>query len=62
MHADTVGAALLDRDTDPADRSWAVQQMHRTTLIDALSAVQAVCRGTPAPLSGKTCRCGSDEG
>ena len=46
MRADIVGAGLLDRDTDPADRSWAIQQMRRTTLIDALSAVQAVCAFT----------------
>jgi pimeloyl-ACP methyl ester carboxylesterase len=46
MRADIVGAALLDRDTDPADRAWAIQQMRRTTLITALSAVQAVCAFT----------------
>lgn len=46
MRADIVGAALLDHDTDPADRSWAIQQMRRTALIDALSAVQAVCAFT----------------
>lgn len=46
MRADIAGAALLDRDTDPADCSWAMQQMRRTTLIDALSAVQAVCAFT----------------
>jgi pimeloyl-ACP methyl ester carboxylesterase len=46
MRADIVGAALFDRDTDPAARSWAIQQMRRTTLIDALLAVQAVCAFT----------------
>jgi 3-oxoadipate enol-lactonase len=43
LRADLVGTALLDRDTDPADREWAVAQMRRTTLLDALAAVQAVC-------------------
>ena len=42
MRADVVGAALLDREIDPADRRWALSQMRRTTLLDALSAVQAV--------------------
>jgi 3-oxoadipate enol-lactonase len=43
LRADVVGTALLDRDTDPADRERAVAQMRRTTLLDALAAVQAVC-------------------
>jgi pimeloyl-ACP methyl ester carboxylesterase len=43
LRADVVGTALLDRDTDPADRERAVAQMRRTTLLDALGAVQAVC-------------------
>jgi 3-oxoadipate enol-lactonase len=42
MRADVVGAALLDREIDPADRRWALSQMRRTSLIDALAAVQAV--------------------
>ena len=46
MRADIVGAALFDRDTDPAARNWAIHQMRRTTLIDALLAVQAVCAFT----------------
>jgi pimeloyl-ACP methyl ester carboxylesterase len=46
MRADIVGAALLDRDTDPVDRRWAIRQMRRTTLVNALSAVQAVCAFT----------------
>ena len=46
MRADIVGTALLDRNTDPTDRSWAIQQMRRTTLINVLSAVQAVCAFT----------------
>ena len=41
LRADLVGAALLDGEIDPADRRWALSQMRRTTLIDALSAVQA---------------------
>lgn len=43
LRADLVGTALLDRNTDPADRDWAIAQMRRTTLLDALAAVQAVC-------------------
>jgi pimeloyl-ACP methyl ester carboxylesterase len=42
LRADQIGAALLDGEIDPADRRWALSQMRRTTLIDALSAVQAV--------------------
>jgi 3-oxoadipate enol-lactonase len=42
LRAELIGAALLDRYTDPADRRWALAHMQRTTLIDALSAVQAV--------------------
>jgi 3-oxoadipate enol-lactonase len=42
LRADAVGAALLDGEIDPADRRWALSEMRRTTLIDALSAVQAV--------------------
>jgi 3-oxoadipate enol-lactonase len=42
LRADLVGAALLDGEIDPAERRWALSQMRRTTLIDALSAVQAV--------------------
>ncbi|HXV92988.1 MAG TPA: alpha/beta hydrolase, partial [Pseudonocardia sp.] len=43
LRADLVGMHLLDRDTDPADRRWALGQMRRTSLLTALSAVQAVC-------------------
>jgi 3-oxoadipate enol-lactonase len=42
LRADVVGAGLLDRETDPGDRRWALSQMQRTSLVDALSAVQAV--------------------
>ncbi len=43
LRADLVGSALLDHDTDPVDRAFALAQMRRTTLLDALAAVQAVC-------------------
>jgi 3-oxoadipate enol-lactonase len=43
MGADTVGSALLDHDTDPRDRTWALSEMRRTSLVDALSAIKAVC-------------------
>jgi 3-oxoadipate enol-lactonase len=43
LGADTLGAALLDRDLDPAGRRWALAQMRRTTLLDALRAAQAGC-------------------
>ena len=46
MRADIVGAALLDRDCDPADREWALSEMRRTSLADALAAMQAVCEFT----------------
>jgi pimeloyl-ACP methyl ester carboxylesterase len=42
MRADLVGAALLDTDCDPADRHWALSEMRRTSLVDALAAMQAV--------------------
>jgi pimeloyl-ACP methyl ester carboxylesterase len=42
LGADVIGAALLDREIDPADRRWALAQMRRTPLIDALAAVRAV--------------------
>jgi 3-oxoadipate enol-lactonase len=43
MRADMVGSALLDHDTDPLDRRWALSQMRRTSLVDALAAMRAVC-------------------
>jgi pimeloyl-ACP methyl ester carboxylesterase len=43
LRADAIGTALLDRDSDPADRRWALSEMRRTTLADALSAMHAVC-------------------
>jgi pimeloyl-ACP methyl ester carboxylesterase len=42
MRADLVGAALLDTDCKPADRQWALSEMRRTSLVNALSAMQAV--------------------
>jgi 3-oxoadipate enol-lactonase len=43
LGADVVGGALLDTDCDPLDRRWAMAEMRRTSLGDALSAMQAVC-------------------
>ncbi|MGH3888181.1 MAG: alpha/beta fold hydrolase [Pseudonocardiaceae bacterium] len=42
LRADLIGAHLLDRDGDRADRAWALGQMRRTPLLTALSAVSAV--------------------
>jgi pimeloyl-ACP methyl ester carboxylesterase len=43
LRADLVGAALLDHDCDPSDRRWALAEMRRTSLVDALAAMHAVC-------------------
>jgi 3-oxoadipate enol-lactonase len=43
LGADTLGAGFLDRDLDPAGRAWALAQMRRTSLRDALVAAQAGC-------------------
>jgi 3-oxoadipate enol-lactonase len=43
LGADVVGTALLDHDTDPHDRRWAQSEMRRTSLVDALAAMNAVC-------------------
>ena len=43
LRADLVGAALLDHDNEPSDRQWALAEMRRTSLVDALAAMQAVC-------------------
>ncbi|NMH99166.1 alpha/beta fold hydrolase [Pseudonocardia acidicola] len=43
LGADVVGAGLLDRGTEPMARHWALAQMRRTRLLDAMAAVQAVC-------------------
>jgi pimeloyl-ACP methyl ester carboxylesterase len=42
MRADVLGAALLDTECDAAQRRWALAEMRRTSLVDALSAMQAV--------------------
>jgi pimeloyl-ACP methyl ester carboxylesterase len=42
MRADLVGSALLDTDCNPTDRRWALSEMRRTSLVDALAAMQAV--------------------
>jgi 3-oxoadipate enol-lactonase len=44
LGADVVGASLLDGVVDPADRREALLEMRRTSLLDALSAIQAACR------------------
>jgi 3-oxoadipate enol-lactonase len=46
MRADLVGSALLDHDHDPADRQWALSEMRRTSLVDALAAMQSACEFT----------------
>jgi len=42
MRADLVGSALLDTECNPAQRQWALSEMRRTSLVDALAAMQAV--------------------
>ncbi len=42
LRADVIGAHLLDQDGDRADRDWALDQMRRTPLLTAVSAVSAV--------------------
>jgi pimeloyl-ACP methyl ester carboxylesterase len=46
LRADLIGAALLDHDSDPSDRRWALAEMRRTSLVDALAAMQAVSEFT----------------
>jgi 3-oxoadipate enol-lactonase len=46
MRADLLGRALLDTECDPAQRRWALSEMRRTSLVDALSAMQAVSEFT----------------
>jgi len=43
LGADLLGSALLDHDTNPRDRWWALSEMRRTSLVDALAAIHAVC-------------------
>jgi 3-oxoadipate enol-lactonase len=42
LRADLLGTALLDSEYEPAKRQWALSEMRRTSLVDALSAMQAV--------------------
>ncbi|MGH3898402.1 MAG: alpha/beta fold hydrolase [Pseudonocardiaceae bacterium] len=42
LRADVIGAHLLDQNGDRTDRAWALDQMRRTSLLTALSAVSAV--------------------
>ena len=44
LGADVIGSGLLDTDCDPGDRRWALAEMRRTSLGDALAAMQAVCQ------------------
>ncbi|GEL20128.1 alpha/beta fold hydrolase [Pseudonocardia asaccharolytica] len=46
LGADLLGSALLDQDTDPATRRWAITQMSSTPLFTALTTAQAVCHFT----------------
>jgi 3-oxoadipate enol-lactonase len=40
--ADVLGTALLDHECAPEQRRWALSEMRRTSLVDALSAMHAV--------------------
>jgi 3-oxoadipate enol-lactonase len=42
MRADLLGTALLESECDPTQRRWALSEMRRTSLANALSAMQAV--------------------
>jgi len=42
MRADVIGSALLESECSPAHRRWALSEMRRTSLVTALSAMQAV--------------------
>jgi 3-oxoadipate enol-lactonase len=44
--ADVLGMTLLGRVDDPATARWARAQLSRTTLVTAVSAIQAVCEFT----------------
>ncbi len=46
LRADLVGAALLDSEYEPSKRQWALAEMRRTSLVDALSAMHAVSEFT----------------
>ena len=42
LRADVIGTALLDSECDTTQRRWALSEMRRTSLVDALAAIQAV--------------------
>jgi pimeloyl-ACP methyl ester carboxylesterase len=42
MRADLIGTALLESECDQTQRRWALSEMRRTPLVNALSAMQAV--------------------
>ena len=44
VSAEVLGSALLGPIDDPATASWARAQLRRTTLVSAVSAIQAVCQ------------------
>jgi 3-oxoadipate enol-lactonase len=44
VSAEVMGSALLGPIEDPATASWARAQLGRTTLVSAISAIQAVCQ------------------
>ena len=46
LGADVLGTSLLDGVTEAAPRRWAMEQMRRTSLLNAMSAVQAACQFT----------------
>jgi pimeloyl-ACP methyl ester carboxylesterase len=46
LSAEMIGAGLLGHLTDPATAVWAREQMRRTSLAAAVSAMQAVCEFT----------------
>lgn len=44
LRADVVGGGLLDHDTDPMDRRFALAEMRKTSMRVALDAMHAVCQ------------------
>lgn len=42
LRADLIGSALLESECNPVQRRWALSEMRRTSLVTALSAMQAV--------------------
>jgi pimeloyl-ACP methyl ester carboxylesterase len=42
LRADVIGTALLDSECDTTQRRWALSEMRRTSLVNALAAIQAV--------------------